>query len=77
MNKENIQMLLETICQYNTVRITQIFAKDDTEWIRVKCIPDTHMLEMTYLQTETVECYESVKEAVEVISKSFHPSITF
>lgn len=77
MKKEHIQTLLETICQYNNVRITQIFSKDDTEGLLVKCIPDTQVLELTYLQTGTVEHYESIKEAVEVIYNSLYSSMVF
>lgn len=77
MRKEYIQVLLETTCQYNNVRITQTFFKDDTEWLLVKCIPDSQILELTYVLTETVEHYESIKEAVEVIYHSLYSSLTF
>lgn len=74
MNKEHIQVLLETICQYNDVRITQTFAKDDIDWILVKCVPHTETLELTYLQTGIAERYESIQKAVEVIYDSLYSS---
>lgn len=77
MNKEHIQALLETICQYNNVRITQTFAKDDIDWILVKCIPHTETLELTYLQTESVECYKSIQQAVEIIYNSLYSPVDF
>ncbi|WP_394122054.1 hypothetical protein [Planococcus donghaensis] len=75
MKKETIKILLETMCEYPNVRITQIFAKEDIEWIRVKYIPDTQILELTFLETENVECYDAIPEAVKVISEalSFPP----
>lgn len=76
MTKESIKNLLETMRQYNDVQITQIFTKGETDWIRVKCIPDTHLLELTYLQTETAECFESVDEAVQVIEKTIYSRTT-
>lgn len=76
MKKESIQTLLETICEYNNVRITQTFAKDSTDWILVKCVPNTRILELTYLETGTVQQYESVTEATKVIYQSLYASVT-
>lgn len=76
MKKESIQTLLETICEYNNVRITQTFAKDSIDWILVKCVPNTRILELTYLETGTVQQYESVTEATEVIYQSLYVSVT-
>lgn len=74
MKKESIHALLETICEYNNVRITQTFAQDSVDRILVKCVPNTHILEMTYLETGIVEQYESVDEAAEVIFRSLYAS---
>lgn len=76
MEKPHIQVLLKTICQYNNVRITQTFTKDDTDWILVKCVPNSEVLELTYLQTGEVECYKSVEEAVKVIYDALYSSVT-
>lgn len=76
MKKESIRALLETICEYNNVRITQTFTKDDVNQILVKCVPDTQLLELTYLQTGTIEQYQSVIEAAEVIHLALYSSIT-
>lgn len=76
MKKESIRALLETICEYNNVRITQTFTKDDVNQILVKCVPDTQILELTYLQTGTIEQYQSVIEAAEVIHLALYSSIT-
>ncbi|RLQ84928.1 hypothetical protein [Planomicrobium sp. Y74] len=70
MKKEDIQVLLDTIRQYNDVEITQTFTKNYEDWIDVKCITGTHKLELTYLQSGKVEYYESIQEAVDVIHKN-------
>ncbi|WKA56649.1 hypothetical protein [Planococcus shixiaomingii] len=74
MTIESIKNLLTTICQYNTVRITQTFTKDEVDWIQVRCVPNTSTLELTYLQTETIEKYDSVEEAANIIEKSISAS---
>ncbi|RLQ84932.1 hypothetical protein [Planomicrobium sp. Y74] len=69
MKRESIKELLETVCQYNTVNINQTFNKTETDWIEVRCQPDTRILELTYVQTKEVILYESIDEAATVIAK--------
>lgn len=76
MKKESIRTLLETICEYNNVRITQTFTKENIDHILVKCVPHTQVLELTYLQTGAIEHYQSVTEAAEVIHLALYSSIT-
>lgn len=76
MKKESIRALLETICEYNNVRITQTFTKENVDQILVKCVPNTQILELTYLHTGTIEQYLSVIEAAEVIHQALYSSIT-
>ncbi|TWT09285.1 hypothetical protein [Planomicrobium sp. CPCC 101079] len=76
MTNESIKALLVTICQYNTVRITQTFSRDDMDWIQVKCVPNTSVLELTYLENQTIEHYESIDEAADVIEKSLYSHVT-
>lgn len=76
MELEHIKELLDTVCEYNTVNITQIFSKDDIEWISVRCIPSTCTLEFTYLQEDKTELYDSVPEAANVILKQTQSDVT-
>lgn len=69
---ESIKSLLITICQYNTVRITQTFTKEDMDWIRVKCVPNTSVLELTFLQTEAIRHFDDIDEAAKVIEKAIY-----
>ncbi|MCJ1907663.1 hypothetical protein [Planococcus ruber] len=76
MKKESIRSLLQTICEYNNVRITQTFTKENVDQILVKCVPNTQVLELTYLHTGTVEQYQSVTEAAEVIHQALYSHVT-
>lgn len=76
MKKESIQNLLETICEYNNVRITQTFTKESVDHILVKCVPNTQILELTYLHTGAIEQYQSVTEAADVIHQALYSTIT-
>lgn len=75
MKKESIRSLLETICEYNNVRITQTFTKENVDQILVKCVPNTQVLELTYLQTGTIEQYQSATEAAEVIHQALYSHV--
>ncbi len=66
---ESIKDLLKTICEYNTVNIKQTFTKTETDWIEVRCQPNTRFLELTYVQTKTIKCYESIDEAATIIDE--------
>lgn len=67
MEKEKVRMLLEILRQYNTMRITQLFSKDNTAWIRVRCLRNTQILELQFSDTDVGEYYELVHEAVDKI----------
>lgn len=69
MKLESIKELLETVRQYNTVNIKQTFTTTETDWIEVRCQPDTRILELTYAQTKAVNHYESIDEAATVIAE--------
>lgn len=69
MKLENIKELLETVRQYNTVNIKQTFTKTETDWIEVRCQPNTRILELTNAQTKAVNYYESIDEAAIAIAE--------
>ncbi|MFD1863519.1 hypothetical protein [Planococcus chinensis] len=75
MKLESIETLLTTVCEYNTVRITQVFTRGPIDWISVRCIPSTSTLELTYLQEQKIELHDSVKEAAETILRQIQPAI--
>ncbi|MGI2327145.1 hypothetical protein [Planococcus sp. YIM B11945] len=75
MKYENIKELLATICQYNTVRITQTFTKENADWITVICIPNTSTLELTFNQTQEVRQFNSVEEAAKLIESQINSTV--
>ncbi len=77
MKKNHISDLLSTICQYNNVRIIQTFTLENKDLISVRCIPNTTTLELTFLETEAVELYNSVEEAAAVIDEHINRNNIF
>lgn len=69
MKLEYILETLKTVHYYHTVNIVQTFEKDDGTSIRVKCIKDTRILEVSYSATGKVEQYESIEEAALAIER--------
>ncbi|RLQ91211.1 hypothetical protein [Planomicrobium sp. Y74] len=67
MKINHISDLLSTICQYNNVRITQTFTLETQDLIIARCVPNTTILELTFLETSTVEHYTTIEEAAVVI----------
>lgn len=76
MDLKNIILLLTTITQRNTVTITQSFSKAGEEWINVRCLPDTRTLELTFLQTNTVEHHTTIFEAAKVIDEQINTPVS-
>lgn len=77
MEKENIHFMLEVLCQYNTVRITHVFAKEHTGWVCARCLPNTAIIELTFLETNAVAYYEVVHDATDAVIYALNPPSTF
>lgn len=69
MKLQSIEILLETVCKFNFVKITQVFTKQDVDWVSVRCVPNTNTLELTYLITGKIELFTNTKEAAKVIDQ--------
>ncbi|TWT22948.1 hypothetical protein [Planomicrobium sp. CPCC 101110] len=69
MSLESIKEILETVCYYNTVNITQTFSKNEQALFTVVCLKNTSTLEVKNLQTQMVSYFESVEEAAVAIDK--------
>lgn len=69
MSSESIKELLVTILEYNTVKITHTFSKNEIEIIQARCIPSTSTLELTFLQEQRVMLCECITEAVKIIEQ--------
>lgn len=67
MKINHISQLLSTICQYNNVRITQTFTLEGKDIITARCVPNTTVLELSFLETGTIERFNSIEEAAAVV----------
>lgn len=67
MSLDHIVEILSTVREYNNVRITQTFSTDGRDVFSVRCIADTNVLELTYLEESKVEHFDTVMEAAVVI----------
>ena len=67
MKINHISQLLSTICQYNNVRITQTFTLEGKDIITARCVPNTTVLELSFLETDTIERFNSIEEAAAVV----------
>lgn len=67
MKINHISQLLSTICQYNNVRITQTFTLEGQDIITARCVPNTTVLELSFLETDTIERFNSIEEAAAVV----------
>lgn len=74
MKLQSIENLLDTVCRFNFVKITQVFSKENMDWISVRCLPGTSMLELTYLNTGQIEYHISTIEAAKIIDKQITSS---
>ena len=69
MKKNHICELLSTICQYNNVRITQTFTLEGQDIIIARCVPNTMVLELSFIENDTVEHFNSIEDAADVVDK--------
>ncbi len=66
MKLDHIKDLLLITCHFNTSSITHTFAIEDSEnTLKVKCIKDTFILEITSSGSHKVEYHTSIDEAAE------------
>lgn len=72
MSFESIKDLLETVSYYHTVNIEQSFHKGEKAHITVKCVKDTRTLEVTYIDTQATEHYESIEDAALAIYEAIN-----
>ena len=67
MSKERLILLLEILCKFSNVHIEHTFGTNDQPLITVKCIKHTQIIEITYLETQTIKLFDNFEEAAEAI----------
>jgi uncharacterized protein YkuJ len=69
MSLDSLKDLLGTLCYYNAIDITHTFKKDGQSIASVCCLKNTSIIEVTIVQTQSIEQYENVEEAAVVIER--------
>lgn len=72
MSIDSIIKMLETLCYYKDVEITHTFSENELPLLKVCCVKNTETMQMTFIQSQTVEYYEDVQEAAAIIEKSIN-----
>ncbi|OES46017.1 hypothetical protein BA724_16765 [Domibacillus iocasae] len=69
LNLGSLKNFLELLCNYNRTEITHRFYKNNQPIAFANCLRNTTTIQVTFIQSETIEHYESVEEAASVIHK--------
>jgi uncharacterized protein YkuJ len=69
MRYDAIEELLKTVSFYNTVNITQTFSKDGEPFITVKAGKVKNLLELSYVESGEIICFEDIPAAAEAIEE--------
>lgn len=67
MKFNSVKIFLETMCEYNTVKINQVFTKKDGQRLSVRCLPGTNTFEITDSNTKELIQIESLEKAADYI----------
>lgn len=67
MSKAKLVEMLKNLCQYNTVEIKHTFSINDQPVLVVKCVKNTSIIEIDYLETSTTELFDNHEKAAETI----------
>ncbi|TWT25816.1 hypothetical protein [Planomicrobium sp. CPCC 101110] len=67
MQVDHIKAFLETMCEYNTTRINQVFTSEEGHSLSIRCLPDTRTFEITDSQTQEIRYNDSVEETAEYV----------
>ena len=67
MSKESLIKMLETLCQYNNVKIIHTFSSNEQPVITVRCLEHTRTIEITNLKNNTVKLFDNIEESAEAL----------
>jgi hypothetical protein len=67
MKFSSIKVFLETMCEYNTVKINQVFTSEEGSSLTVRCLPGTTTLEISNSNTHEVFQNDSIEKTAEYI----------
>ncbi|ETP68015.1 hypothetical protein AC739_17860 [Planococcus glaciei] len=67
MKYDSVKVFLETMCEYNTVKINQVFTAEDGQSLSVRCLPNTTTFEITHSFTQEIVQNDSTEETAQYI----------
>lgn len=67
MTYDHIKNLLQLSLNFNTSSISHSFSIGEGEWLTVRCIASTFILEVTSSTDQQVDYYTSVDQAAEAL----------
>lgn len=59
--------MLKTLCEYNNVEITHTFSTDEIPVIKVRCVKNTSIIEITNFIDNTVKLSDNIEKTAEEI----------
>lgn len=62
-----VKLFLETMCEYNTTKISQVFSSEDGHSLSIRCLPGTTTFEITNSQTQEIIHNDSLDETAQYI----------
>ena len=67
MNYNSVMVYLQTMSEYNTVKIKQIFTAKDGTSLSVRCLPGTYTFEIDHSATQELLENDSIDKTAEYI----------
>lgn len=67
MEPNSIKTMLNTMCEYNTSNIRQVFSTEDGHSLSIRCLPGTMTFEITNSQTQELIQHDSLEETTTYI----------
>lgn len=67
MKYDHIKVFLQTMCEYNTVKINQVFTTEDGQKLTIRCLLGTNTFEITNSYTQEVVLNDSIEKTAEYI----------
>lgn len=67
MKYNSIKIFLETMCEYNTTKINQVFTTEEGHSLSVRCLPSTRTFEITHSHTQEIVQNDSIEKTAEYI----------
>lgn len=69
MSLKHLKEMLKMLCYFNSVEITHTFSKNGQAFLKASCKKNTETIQLTFVESQTIEYYDDVEEAAAVIEE--------